>query len=1683
MISKHIFTSDVISGKQLWINGLNSTGDLIVASTNFDIENNLKVGEDLSIGGDSVLSGNANISGDLYVGQNLTVKGTTTTLDTVNVTVDDHNIELGSVDNPTNITAEGGGITLKGDQDKTFNWQANYNGSWLSSENLGVADGKYVFTDKVRARDGAGLFLEDDGGNGIFVQDGGDVGIGTANPQSELHIESNIADHDTTLKIENRHGDTGGTAIEFQGYRDVDNDHWVAKIVADHENTTAHGALLLGSKLGFYTQNGAVGFDSPRMTIDQNGKVGIGTDSPEEPLDVRGTIKTKNDSDDSEVKLVSSGGMPHVNLQRGSSALGDWKITARGNGSQQVLATSVGTSTLMTVQANGNVGIGTDSPGYKLHIVQSSGATGEDATPSMKIEGSQPRIWLREIDQTDLNTLIRNNNSIFEIDTVSDTDTYIQNRFAINHGNGNVRINDLLGIGKDPDGYHLDVAAPGASANGIRVQTNNASSNAIVHIGGGGSTDIKFKVDGEGSVTTAKDVTIGGNLTVNGTTTTVNSTTVTVDDKNIELGSVASPTNTTADGGGITLKGATDKEFKWTNASNSWNSSEHLGIADGKHLFTDKVRARDNAGLLLQDSNGNGIFVQDGGNVGIGTASPAGGDVSGKALEIKSSAASILRLNRVNGQGAAVQDFSLYAGSTAFEIHDNKADETRLVIKDGNVGIGTTSPDEVLHVSGTVKATRAKLADLDIRSFTEATAGVIGDLLPATNTSKFGTIIETDPNGQMIFGIRGNDENDAFRILTKKYATSTTNEASRPYNYAALCVESNGNVGIGTMSPSSSLHVIGATLGDNVGDETSLAEIQGARHKLLFRESRHEESLSGNNWDGVTYKLQKKVDSTNMQSINFVHDSGAAAVDNHIDLYVGGHTSSAPFLSTRFAGNGKVGIGTDSPEAKLHIAGNNTNSGGLLIGHASGAGIDSLRFYIDSNNKAHITRGVSEKMTIDSDGNLGIATSSPESRLHIPQPGTTIGGNDLTKGCILFGSSSDGIAIDNNEIIKKGPANDRDFVIGNANSAGDILLRTNQADRVLISNNSTTVNNVLQAHGGMTIATSATGTPELTLKRSSSTSASGNDDIVDIRVGDSVLTFVINNDDDGDQGTYNFRKMAAGLEIPAAIDCDTITTNGVIRKNGDTNTYLEFHSADRLRLVTGGVQQLEVTNSGLFIQDYIKHTGDDNTYFGFENPDQWRIVTGGGERFVVTNTAIALKRDTGITGDLTVSGDLTVNGDTVTLNTTNLEVEDKLVTVAKNATNAATANNCGLDFGGQYKLTFRDESTNKLVIEDTTDDTASLEIQGTGGAQLILQDTNSTNTTNQTGVVAWKLANDTITAEVGFRNNNDSDFTIRNGSGDVVLLGQDTRLTGTGNLILEQGNLVIKSSSHDGTLSTATLTANRAYTLPNQSGTVAMTSDIPTNNNQLTNGAGYLTAHPNISAASSSNNSGRTYIQDITVDSNGHVTGIQTATETVENTDTTYSAGSGLDLSGTTFSLETDLRGEIEYVGSSRSYIRAKDTFTTTLPLLGTVTFPPQLTFFVDSDPTTNDGARVAFQSDGDVQVQGDVLAFQTTVSDKKFKNNIEQIQGGLDKVKKLRGVEFDWNATSRKGTRDVGVIAQEVEEVIPEVVKEKVPCVGEFCENTEKYKTVDYTKLVPVLIEAIKDLSEEVEELKKKLS
>lgn len=122
----------------------------------------------------------------------------------------------------------------------------------------------------------------------------------------------------------------------------------------------------------------------------------------------------------------------------------------------------------------------------------------------------------------------------------------------------------------------IAIAGSGAYATLTGNQTISGNKTYTGTLDFSGATIATFETTG--------NVTVGGDLTVNGTTTTVNSTTVTVDDKNIELGSVATPTDITADGGGITLRGATDKTFNWVNSTDSWTSSEHIDLASGKEF-------------------------------------------------------------------------------------------------------------------------------------------------------------------------------------------------------------------------------------------------------------------------------------------------------------------------------------------------------------------------------------------------------------------------------------------------------------------------------------------------------------------------------------------------------------------------------------------------------------------------------------------------------------------------------------------------------------------------------------------------------------------------------------------------------------------------------------------------------------------------------------------------------------------------------------------------------------------------------------------------------------------------------------------------------------------------------------------------------------------------------------------
>ena len=123
-------------------------------------------------------------------------------------------------------------------------------------------------------------------------------------------------------------------------------------------------------------------------------------------------------------------------------------------------------------------------------------------------------------------------------------------------------------------------------------------------------------------------------------------------------------------------------------------------------------------------------------------------------------------------------------------------------------------------------------------------------------------------------------------------------------------------------------------------------------------------------------------------------------------------------------------------------------------------------------------------------------------------------------------------------------------------------------------------------------------------------------------------------------------------------------------------------------------------------------------------------------------------------------------------------------------------------------------------------------------------------------------------------------------------------------------------------------------------------------------------------------------------------------------------------------------------------------------------------------DVYVNNSNEFRFEADGDFHADGDVIAFSsTTASDKNLKENIEVIPNALDKVEALNGVSFTWK---RDGTPSAGVIAQEVQAVLPEAVKEVTPLKG-----GDSHLSVNYHALTSILIESIKELKAEIEELK----
>jgi hypothetical protein len=145
------------------------------------------------------------------------------------------------------------------------------------------------------------------------------------------------------------------------------------------------------------------------------------------------------------------------------------------------------------------------------------------------------------------------------------------------------------------------------SASGVRTQLSSGSN--INYDSSTGAIALAATVAIASGLTTGGNLSVGGDLVVSGTTTTVNSTTLTVTDKNLELGTTASPSDAGADGGGITLKGTSDKTITWVDATDSWTFNQAInGLLGLKINGTEIV----SSGRVLSNVTLSGIVIDGG---------------------------------------------------------------------------------------------------------------------------------------------------------------------------------------------------------------------------------------------------------------------------------------------------------------------------------------------------------------------------------------------------------------------------------------------------------------------------------------------------------------------------------------------------------------------------------------------------------------------------------------------------------------------------------------------------------------------------------------------------------------------------------------------------------------------------------------------------------------------------------------------------------------------------------------------------------------------------------------------------------------------------------------------------------------------------------------------------------------
>jgi len=432
-------------------------------------------------------------------------------------------------------------------------------------------------------------------------------------------------------------------------------------------------------------------------------------------------------------------------------------------------------------------------------------------------------------------------------------------------------------------------------------------------------------------------------------------------------------------------------------------------------------------------------------------------------------------------------------------------------------------------------------------------------------------------------------------------------------------------------------------------------------------------------------------------------------------------------------------------------------------------------------------------------------------------------------------------------------------------------------------------------------------------------------------------------------------------------------------------------------------------------------------------------ITLGSGGTVTIGLADSIAGDRTFSNNVTITGNLTVNGTTTTVNSNTVNIGDNVLVLNSDETGTPSQNG-GIEIE-------RGSSTNSALLWDESNDywVAGLAgseeriVIGAGNTSITTLGTITTGTWNGTAIA------DSYIASAATWNAIDTSVPAITSNGSTPSLN-------TGITAAEVRSLI-----------GVDVAGTSNYTHPTHAG-----DDIDIDTTPLT---------------------GATVISDldfnITTDTLGHVTDANASVSTRNLTKSDIGLGNVENTAVSTWAGSTNLTtlGTISTGTWQGTAIADAYLSSNTAHLSGTQTFSGAKTFSAavnisDSTASTTKttGALIVTGGvgiSGALNVGGDVVAYAS--SDERLKDNIELISNPIEKVQSLKGVTWNWNENAdelQQSLPNVGVIAQDVEKVLPQLVTDR----------DNGFKGVDYAKLTGLLIEAIKEQQKQIDELKSKI-